>query len=332
MAKTDTFKALILNEGDDGVRPQIKDVSAADLPDGDVRIRVAYSSLNYKDGLAVTGKGKVVRRYPMVPGVDLAGTVEESQSPVWKPGDRVILTGFGTSETHWGGYAQMARAKSEWLVRLPDGLSLFQAMALGTAGLTAMLSVMALEEHGLETGEVVVSGAAGGVGSLAVAILANLGYNVVASTGRTQLRAFLERLGAKDIIDRDVLSAPSARPLESARWAGAVDTVGGDTLAGIIRTLANHASVAACGNAGGVALNTTVLPFILRGVNLLGIDSNHCPIDRRRRAWERLALEFPLDTLEQIVASTASLEDVPRLGEDILQGQVRGRVVIDVQR
>jgi acrylyl-CoA reductase (NADPH) len=333
MPVADTFKALVLNEEEGGVRAEVDDAKFADLPDGDVLIRVAYSSLNYKDGLAVTGKGKVVRRYPMVPGIDLAGTVEESQSPVWEPGDRVTLTGFGTSETHWGGYAQLARAKSDWLVRLPDGLSLFQSMALGTAGLTAMLSVMALEEHGLEPGqgEVVVSGASGGVGSLGVAILANLGYDVVASTGRAQLRSFLEGLGAKDIIDRDVLSAPSTRPLESARWSGAVDTVGGDILAGILRALSNHASVAACGNAGGVALNTTVLPFILRGVNLLGIDSNYCPLDRRRIAWERLALEFPLDKLDRIVSNTASLEDVPRLSEEILMGQVQGRIVVDVQ-
>lgn len=325
------FKAFLLEMENDERRAGIKTLDQSALPQGDVLIRVAYSSLNYKDGLAVTGQAKVVRHYPMVPGIDLAGTVEESAAPAFKPGDKVVLTGWGIGESHWGGYAQFARAKADWLVPLPQGLTLKQTMGIGTAGFTAMLCVMALEEHGLtpDSGEVVVTGATGGVGSIATALLANLGYRVVASTGRTEAHAYLNSLGVADIIDRRVLAEPSNRPLESSRWAGAVDTVGGDTLASLLKQMAYRASIAACGNAGGIALNSTVLPFILRGINLLGIDSVRCPAGIRQRAWQRLAQDLPLDALEAAM-QVAPLAEVPVLSEQILKGQVRGRTVIDV--
>lgn len=326
-----TFTALLLEQEEGQQTAALKTLQRDDLPDGDVLIAVAYSSLNYKDGLAVTGSAKVVRSFPMVPGIDLAGTVQESESPDFAPGDKVVLTGWGIGEKYWGGYAQMARTKAGWLVPLPEGLTLKQAMGIGTAGFTAMLCVLALESQGLlpEQGEVVVTGAAGGVGSVAAAILANLGYSVVASTGRASAHDYLRGLGVSEIIGRDVLGQVSKRPLESSRWAGAVDTVGGDTLAQLLKTVRPHGSVAACGNAGGVALNTTVLPFILRGVNLLGIDSVMCPVDLRRTAWQRLASDLPLDALEQVM-QVASLADVPALSQEILQGKVRGRMVIDV--
>jgi acrylyl-CoA reductase (NADPH) len=332
MADRETFTALVLDQEDGAVRATIQDLPTDALPPGDVLVSVAYSSLNYKDGLAVTGRGKVVRAYPMVPGIDLAGTVQESQSSLWKPGDQVIGTGWGMGERHWGGYAQLARVNADWLVPLPEGLTLEQAMALGTAGFTAMLSVMALEEHGLAPGdrEVVVTGATGGVGSLAIAILANLGYNVVGSTGKAGLEDYLKSLGAREILDRSVLSAPSDRPLESARWGGAVDTVGGDTLAGLLRTMAQGTAIAVCGNAGGNELHTTVLPFILRGVSVLGIDSNYCPVERRRAAWDRLARDLPREALQRMV-QRATLRDVPALSQGILKGELQGRVVVDLQ-
>lgn len=327
----DTFQALVLDQKDDQLHAAIQQLTVADLPSGDVLVNVACSSLNYKDGLAVTGKGKIVRSYPMVPGIDFAGTVVESQSADFAPGDAVVLTGWGVGERHWGGYSQMARVKADWLVPLPEGLTPQQAMGIGTAGFTAMMCVMALEDHGLQPGgrEVVVSGAAGGVGSVAVAVLARLGYTVVASTGRSELEAYFQGLGAQSIIDRDVLSAASKRPLESERWGGGVDTVGGATLAGMLRSMAYGASVAACGLAGGSELNTTVLPFILRGVNLLGIDSVMCPKARRIHIWQRLARDLPLSLLAQMT-ETVSLADVPRVSESILKGQIRGRVVINL--
>lgn len=296
-------------------------------------MRVAYSSLNYKDGLAVTGKPGVIRSYPMIPGVDLAGTVEESQSPRFRPGDAVVVTGCGTSETIWGGYAQLARLRDEWIVPLPSGITPVQAMGVGTAGFTAMQSVMALEQHGLKPGgrEVVVTGAAGGLGSVAVVILAKLGYRAIASTGRAGAHDFLRSLGAHDIIGREVLAASSKRPLESERWSGAIDSVGGDTLAGLLRTMAVGSSIAVCGLAGGAALNTTVFPLILRGVSLLGIDSVRVPNEGRRAVWERLARDLPLDRLDSII----QVEPISRafdLGAQILAGQVRGRVVFDVNR
>lgn len=326
---SDTFKALVLEEKDGEVQAAIRTLPKDALPAGDVLVSVAYSSLNYKDGLALNGKGRIVRSYPMIPGIDFSGTVVESESPEFKPGDPVILTGWWVGERYWGGYSQLARVKSEWLVPLPEGLTLQQAMAIGTAGLTAMLCVMALEEHGLKPGgrEVVVTGASGGVGSVAVALLARLGYNVVAVTGRPESHAYLKELGAHDILDRGVLAAPG-KPMESERWAGAVDTVGGDVLAGVIRSMAAGGSIAACGNAGGIELKTTVIPFILRGVNLLGIESVMCPQPRRRAAWARLAHDLPKEVYEPMT-QVVPLAQVPEYGRAILKGQVRGRVVVD---
>ncbi len=290
-----------------------------------------YAALRQRWRLVLGGQGRLVRTYPHVPGIDLAGTVEESQSPDYKPGDDVVLTGWLVGERHWGGYAQLARVRSDWLAPLPPGLSLRRAMALGTAGLTAMLCVMALEEHGLVPGgdEVLVTGAAGGVGSVAVALLANLGHQTVASTGRPETHDYLRSLGATTIVERAELATPSKRPLESERWAGAVDVVGGHTLAAVLRTLRYGASVAACGLAGGTELPATVIPFILRGVSLIGVDSVQCPIDRRRKAWARLAREAPLDKLDTLT-QVVPLGRVLDVGPDILAGRVRGRVVVDV--
>lgn len=329
---TESFKALVLNEQAGEVQSSIQTLSKDDLPEGDVLVSVAYSGLNYKDGLALTGKGKIVRSYPMVPGIDFSGTVLESASPDYKPGDKVVLTGWGVGERYWGGYEQLARVKSEWLVPLPEGLDLQQVMSIGTAGLTAMLCVLTLEEHGLSPTlerELLVTGAGGGVGSVAVAVLANLGYKVVAATGRTETHAYLKELGAHDILDRNVLSA-SGKPMEKERWGAAVDTVGGDTLAGVIRSMAYNSSIAACGNAGGIALNTTVLPFILRGVNLLGVESVVCSKPRRQEAWTRLARDLPRSAFEPMT-QVVKLEDVPNYGRQILKGQVRGRIVVDLQ-
>lgn len=326
----ETFKALVLRQEDTKTVHGIEDVTKDSLPDGDVLIAVVYSSLNYKDGLAITGKGKIVRRFPMVPGVDLAGTVEASESPDYEPGDRVIATGWGIGEGHWGGYAQKARLKSKWLTRLPDGLTPEQAMAIGTAGLTAMLCVIALEGHGLQpdAGPVLVTGAAGGVGSVAVTVLARLGYQVTASTGRTETHDYLRSLGASEIIDRATL-ARAPKPLESETWAGAVDTVGGQTLASVLAQMRYGSAVAACGLAGGADLPTAVFPFILRGVALLGVDSVMCPVPRRQAAWDRLGTDLPLDKLAAIT-HTVKLSEVPALADSILKGQVRGRVVVDV--
>ncbi len=327
----DSFKALVLDRDESGVTGALKTLEAGALPAGDVTIRVAYSSLNYKDGLVLTGKGRLVRDYPHVPGVDLAGTVEASASPDFKPGDEVLVTGWFVGERHWGGYAQKARVKSDWVLPLPEGLSAKRAMAIGTAGLTAMLCVLALEEHGLAPGdgEVVVSGAAGGVGSVAVAILAALGHRVVASTGRAETHDYLRSLGAREIIDRAELAEPSTRPLASERWAGAVDGVGGQTLANILRAARYGGSVAACGLAGGVDLPVTVIPFILRAVNLLGIESVQCPMARRKLAWGRLARDLPTEALDA-ATEVVPLDRVLELGPRILKGQVRGRVVVDV--
>ncbi len=328
---SDTFKALLVENDEGQFKASIKTLSRTDLPEGEVLVQVAYSSLNYKDGLAVTNKGKIVRSFPLVPGIDLAGTVLESSSAAYKPGDEVVLTGWGVGEQYWGGYAQLASVKADWLVPLPPGLTLAQAMGIGTAGFTAMLCVLALEEHGLKPGDgdVVVTGASGGVGSVAVAVLAKLGHRVVASTGRTELHDYLTELGAAEIIDRAVLATPSKRPLESGRWAGAVDAVGGQTLASVLKTMKDDTSVTACGLAGSADLPTTVLPFILRGVNLLGINSVSVPHAKRREAWRRLSQDLPFELLEKTM-QTASLADLFQLSEDILQGQVRGRVVVDV--
>ena len=300
-----------------------------DLGEGDVTVAVAYSSLNYKDGLAVTGKGKIMRSHPMVAGIDLAGVVESSESPDWTPGDEVLVTGWGLSETHPGGFTQRQRVRSEWLTRKPEGLSLLQTMAVGTAGLTAMLCVLALEGAGVEpgAGDVVVTGAGGGVGSVAVAVLARLGHQVTASTGREETHDYLRSLGATGIVARDELATPG-RPLDKERWIGGVDTVGSQTLATVLAQTRYRGAVAACGLAGGNDLPTTVLPFILRNVSLLGIDSVMCPAPVRAEAWTRLGTDLPTDLLETMT-SVHPMTEVPALAEQILAGQTRGRVVID---
>lgn len=328
-----TFRALVLNQIEKKTHAEFQNLPISALPEGDVLINVAYSTLNYKDGLAVTGKGRIVRHFPMVPGVDFCGTVEASDSPEFQPGDKVVLTGWGVGEKHWGGYSQMARVKSDWLVPLAKGITLKQSMGIGTAGITAMMCVMALEANGVgpDSGEIVVTGASGGVGSMAVAILANLGYKVVASTGRTSLNQYLKSLGAHQIIDRNELARTSKHPLESRRWAGAVDTVGGDTLATILRTTNYYGTVTACGLVGGHHLNTTVFPFILRGIKLVGIESVMFPKAERLKVWSRLAKELPLDALNETM-QMMSLSEIPNLSEEILKGKVRGRTVIDVNQ
>ena len=310
---------------------QLRQLADADLPDGDVTIDVAYSSLNYKDGLAVTGQGRIARSFPMVCGIDLAGTVAASDSPDWSAGDEVVLTGWGLSETHPGGYTTRQRVSADWLVARPDGLSLPQTMAVGTAGLTAMLCILALEDAGMTPadGEVLVTGAAGGVGSVAVAVLAQLGYDVAASTGRESAHGYLRELGAKTIVDRASLAEPG-RPLQKERWAHAIDSVGSSTLASVLSQISYRGSVAACGLAGGNDLPTTVLPFILRGVALLGVDSVHCPTPIRAEAWLRLGTDLPSEVLDQL-SSTRRFSEIPQLAEDILAGRTRGRVVIDIR-
>ncbi len=326
-----SFRALVLHEEGGKVTPHIQDVEDARLPEGEVTVAVEYSTLNYKDGMILQGIGRLVRKYPHVPGVDFAGTVAQSVSPAFVPGDPVILTGWRVGENQWGGYAGKARVKASYLVKLPAGLSLKQAMALGTAGFTAMLAVMALEEHGLKpgAGDVLVTGAGGGVGSVAIAVLAALGHHVTASTGRAALHDYLRELGAAAIIDRADLAKVPPRPLDSERWAGAIDAVGGTTLATILTQLRYHASVAACGLTGGSDVPASVIPFLLRGVNLLGIDSVMCPIGRREEAWARLARDLPLPRLDAMT-ETVSLSALPELARRILNGEVRGRVVVDL--
>jgi len=325
------FRALVLREEDGQVVPRIEAVDEALLPPGEVTVRIECSTLNYKDGMILQGLGRLVRTYPHIPGIDFAGTVERSNSPEFRPGDPVILTGWRVGEAQWGGYAEKARVRASYLVQRPEGLSARQAMAIGTAGLTAMLAVIALERHGLRpaSGDVLVTGAAGGVGSIAVALLSRLGYRVVASTGRPELREYLTELGASDLIDRASLAAKPSRPLDSERWAGAVDAVGGATLATILTQLKYRASVAACGLAGGSDLPATVMPFLLRGVNLLGIDSVMCPHEERIEAWQRLARDLPLESLERMT-ETVPLSSLPDLAPKILKGEIRGRIVVDV--
>jgi acrylyl-CoA reductase (NADPH) len=325
------FTALVLHEESGKVTPRIERVDESALPPGDVTVAVEYSTLNYKDGMVLSGLGRLVRKYPHVPGVDFAGAVERSDSPHFKPGDKVVLTGWRVGEAQWGGYAQKARVKSSMLVKLPDGLSTKRAMALGTAGFTAMLAVMALERHGLKpgAGEVLVTGAAGGLGSVAIAVLARLGHQVTASTGRSATHDYLRGLGASVIIDRALLAKAPDRPLDSERWAGAIDAVGSTTLATIVTQLKYRGSVAACGLAGGSDLPTTVIPFLLRGVNLLGIDSVMCPLPERHAAWERLVRDLPMDKLDAMT-ETVNLAALPSLAGAILKGETRGRVVVDV--
>ena len=326
-----TFRALVLHEEGGKVTPRIEAVDEARLPPGEVTVAVECSTLNYKDGMILQGIGRLVRTYPHVPGIDFAGTVERSESPEFATGDPVILTGWRVGEMQWGGYAEKARVKASYLVRRPEGLTARQTMAVGTAGLTAMLAVMALERHALRpgSGDVLVTGAAGGVGSTAVSLLSQLGHRVVASTGRPELRDYLTELGAADLIDRSILAAKPGRPLDSERWAGAVDAVGGATLATILTQLNYRASVAACGLAGGSDLPATVIPFLLRGVKLLGIDSVMCPRDERTEAWQRLARDLPLDHLERMT-QTVPLSALPELAPQILKGEVRGRTIVDI--
>jgi acrylyl-CoA reductase (NADPH) len=330
-----SFKALVMEQqGDAGAVAALRDLELSALPAGEVTVAVDYSTLNYKDGLCLSAKGGgLVRNYPHVPGIDFAGVVEASEDARFRPGDRVVLTGWRVGEVHWGGYAQRARAKADWLVPLPDGLTTREAMAVGTAGFTAMLAVMALEDHGLlpEAGEVLVTGAAGGVGSVATAILAARGYQVAAVTGRPETEAYLRDLGASRIVPRAELAETVKRPLEAETWAGCVDAVGGAMLARVLGQMKYGASVAAVGLAGGAGLPASVVPFLLRGVNLLGIDSVMCPIEKRKRAWSRLAAELPMAKLEAMVQEVG-LEDLPRLGGDILAGAVQGRILVDVNR
>jgi acrylyl-CoA reductase (NADPH) len=327
------FKALVVTKIEDKVAASVQQLDEGALPAGDVEVAIDYSTVNYKDGLVVTGGGGLVKQYPHVPGIDFAGTVVSSSHADYAAGDRVVLTGWRVGEVRWGGLAQRARVSGDWLVPLPAGLSTRDAMAVGTAGFTAMLAIMALEEHGLTpaAGDVLVTGAAGGVGSVATAILARRGYRVVASTGRAEAHPYLAELGAAEVIDRSAFAEPARKPLESERWAACVDSVGGNTLARVLAQLRYGAAAAAVGLAGGAKLETTVVPFLLRGVNLLGIDSVMCPTARRRVAWDRIGMDLPLEKLHAMTVE-AGLGDVPDLGAQILQGKVRGRVVIDVNR
>ena len=326
------FRALVLEQDAEGLaHAAVKTLEEADLPAGEVTVAVEYSTLNYKDGLCLSPKGGgLVRRYPHVPGIDFAGTVTASDDPRYAPGDRVVLTGWRVGEGHWGGHAERARVKAGWLVPLPAGLTARQAMAVGTAGFTAMLAVMALEDHGLQPGQgpVLVTGAAGGVGSVAVALLAALGHEVAAVTGRPEAEAYLRDLGAARIVPRADLAETVKRPLESETWAGCIDAVGGAMLARVLGQMAYGSSVAAVGLAGGASLPATVIPFLLRGVNLLGIDSVMRPYADRVLAWDRIARDLPLAKLEAMVRP-ARLEDLPALGAAILKGEVQGRVVVD---
>jgi acrylyl-CoA reductase (NADPH) len=325
-----TFKAIVVDKAESGQTVRLADFDERELMEGDVTVGVEYSTLNYKDGLALTGKAPVVRRFPMIAGIDFAGTVQSSSHPGWKPGDKVILNGWGLGETHLGGYAQKARVKGDWLVRLPQSMSTRQAMAIGTAGYTAMLAVMALERAGVAAarGAVIVTGAAGGVGSVAIALLAKLGYTVIASTGRPAESDYLNGLGATEVIERKELTGP-VRPLTKERWAGGIDAVGSTTLANVLSMTRYGGAVAACGLAGGMDLPTSVAPFILRGVSLIGIDSVMCPLAMRQQAWGRL--ETDLDQAK-IAAMTAEigLGEVVDAGARVVAGEVRGRIVVKV--
>ena len=324
------FKAIRIDKADKGTTVALTQFDEAELMDGDVTVNVEWSTVNYKDGLAVTGKAPVVRRFPMIAGIDFAGTVSESSNPNWKPGDKVICNGWGMGETHLGAYAEKARVKGDWLVKLPNGVSPRDAMAIGTAGYTAMLSVLALEKHGLtpKDGPVVVTGAAGGVGSVAIAVLSKLGYHVIASTGRVSESDYLKKLGAAEIIDRAELSG-TAKPIAKERWAGGIDSVGSTTLANLLSMTKYRGAIAACGLAAGMDLPSSVAPFILRGVCLLGIDSVMCPIELRRQAWDRLATDLDAAKLAEITQEI-SLDDVIAAGAKVLAGEIRGRLVVKI--
>jgi len=327
------FKGILIEKDDVGYRATLKEIDDALLPEGDVTVRVSCSTLNYKDGLAITGKSPVVRRFPMVPGVDLVGTVEASNSPEYKVGDSVVLNGWGVGETHWGGLAERARLKGEWLIPLPAAFSPWQAMAIGTAGYTAMLCILALERHGVtaDKGEILVTGAAGGVGSFAVAMLSKLGYRVVAMSGRMEEADYLKGLGAAEVLSRAEFSSPG-KPLGRERWAGAVDVVGSHVLANVCATTKYGGVVAACGLAGGMDFPATVAPFILRGVTLAGIDSVMCQRALRIAAWERLARDLEISKLEAISQVIIGLDEAIPVAASLLAGKVRGRVVVDLQK
>jgi acrylyl-CoA reductase (NADPH) len=326
------FKALVLENTSGAVSATVQELEDSRLPAGNVTVAIEYSTVNYKDGLIVSGLGGLVKTYPHVPGVDFAGVVTHSAHPDYRAGDQVVLTGWRVGEAQWGGLAQKAVVNGDWLVPLPAGFGTRDAMAIGTAGFTAMLGLMALEEHGLTpaSGEVLITGASGGVGSVAIAIMAHRGFQVVASSGRAESHDYLKALGATTVVDRSLFAEPAKRPLESERWAGCIDSVGGNTLSRVLAQTARAGSVAAVGLAGGSKLELTVIPFLLRGVNLLGIDSVMCPRPRRIEAWRRLAEDLPLERL-RAMSVEARLGDVPRIAADILKGQVRGRIVVDVR-
>lgn len=327
---SETFRAILISKTDTGQKAEIVNFNRADLMEGDVTVAVKHSSVNYKDGLAVTGKGPIVRKFPLIPGVDFAGVVEESSHPAWQKGDEVILGGWGVGEGHHGGFAEIARVKGDWLVPVPKGLTMADCMAIGVAGFTAMLCVMALEEQGVkpEQGEIVVTGAAGGVGSVALVLLSKLGFNAVAATRRPEEEQFLKSLGATSILDTKELNGP-VKPLAKARWAGGIDNVGSVTLANILSQTKDEGVICAVGLAQGMDLPTTVAPFILRGVKLIGINSVTAPLPRRRAAWERLAREMDMAKLKSLTTHV-KLEEVPRIAADIVAGKVRGRVVVDL--
>lgn len=324
----DEFQAYLIGKDEEGQRCALTTLGDADLMEGDVTVAVEYTTINYKDGLALTGRSPIIRKFPLIPGIDFCGSVIDSSHADFKPGDTVILNGFGVGESHHGGYAQRARVSGDWLVPLPDGMSARDAMAIGTAGYTAMLSVLALEDHGLAAGDgdLLVTGAAGGVGSIAVAVLARLGYRVVASTGRPQEQAFLERLGAAEIVDRSTFAEPG-RPLDRERWAGAIDVAGGNTLANVLSQVRRAGAVAVCGLAESMNLPTTVAPFILRGIAMYGIDSVMASIERRKQAWQRLQADLDKELLAEL-SFDLDFSELPQAAEDILAGKVRGRAVV----
>jgi acrylyl-CoA reductase (NADPH) len=326
---TETFRALLLEQEDGGTKARLAELPVDDLPAGEVLVDVVCSTLNYKDALAITGAGKIVRQFPFVPGIDLAGTVAHSADPRFKPGDEVVLTGWGVGERHWGGLATKARLKADWLLPRPDGFSLEETMAIGTAGFTAMLCVLALEEQGVtpDRGEVVVTGAAGGVGSVAIPLLARAGFKVVAASGRTQLAGYLKELGAAEVVGRETFAQGSKAPLDSARWAGAVDSAGGAVLANLLKSMRQGGTVAACGLAAGPTLETTVFPFILRGVRLIGVDSVQHPNQHRPAVWARLARDLDRGLLARL-SRTVTLDEVPALAPRFLEGSVQGRTVV----
>ncbi len=329
---TTPFRAFVVNKTDEGFTSGFKELTQADLPTGEVLVKVAYSSVNYKDGLASIPEGKIVRSYPFVPGIDLSGVIAESSDPRFKFGDEVIATSYELGVSHYGGFSEYARVKSEWVVPLPKGLTLKEAMALGTAGFTAALAVHQLEKNSLkpENGPVLITGATGGVGSISISILKNLGYTIAASTGKESEHAYLKSLGASEIVSRDETSAESNRPIEKERWAGSIDAVGGSTLVYLLRTTKYRGSIAVCGNTGGANFSTTVFPFILRAVNLLGIDSVNCPMELRRQLWEQLASDYKPVGLLDSIGKEASLEELPQVLGNILRGGVRGRTIIKV--